>query len=347
MAIYLLKINIALMLLYGFYRLMMTRDTFFGYRRMALWGILLTSLVIPAMNLLPFFEHSTAAVDMANAYAVYVLPTIPVYAKSVTFTWMDAIALVYLTGVACFLAKLLWQFVSIIRFARRTPVMRIEGVSVHILSSNDGPFSFFGWVFLNPEKLSDDQLHDVLVHERTHMHQLHSLDVVVFELFAILNWFNPFSYLVRREVRLNLEYLADEAVLDEGNARKPYQYHLLGLAYHPAKRELTNNFNVLPLKNRIKMMNKPRTQEIGKVKYLLFLPLAAGLLAVSNIEMIARTLIEKSPTIAKVSQRAERMLNTEVTTGQQLMDAEPVSALDEYFFLSFGFFCTRFNSGHC
>ena len=329
MAIYLLKINIALMLLYGFYRLMMTRDTFFGYRRMALWGILLTSLMVPAMNLSPYFERSTAAVDMAHAYAVYVLPTVPVYAESVTFTWMDAIAWVYLTGVACFMAKLVWQLMSIVRLARRSPVMLIEGVAVHILLSNVGPFSFFRWVFLNPEKFSEDELHEVLVHEQTHMHQLHSLDVLVFELFTIFNWFNPFGYLVRREVCLNLEYLADEAVLDEGNARKPYQYHLLGLAYHPAKRELTNNFNVLPLKNRIKMMNKPRTQEIGKVKYLFFLPLAAGLLVVSNIEMIARTLSEKSPTIAKVSRQAERMLNTEVTTGQQLIDAEPVSALDE------------------
>lgn len=106
---------------------------------------------------------------------------------------------------------------------------------------------------------------------------------------CIFCWFNPFSWLMKREVRGNLEYMADSRVLETGHDSKSYQYHLLGLAHHKAAANLSNSFNVLPLKNRIKMMNKRRTKEIGRTKYIMFLPLAALLMIVSNIEVVART----------------------------------------------------------
>ena len=106
---------------------------------------------------------------------------------------------------------------------------------------------------------------------------------------CIFCWFNPFIWLMKREVRGNLEYMADRRVLETGHDSKSYQYHLLGLAHHKAAANLSNSFNVLPLKKRIKMMNKRRTKEIGRTKYLMFLPLAALLMIVSNIEMVART----------------------------------------------------------
>ena len=109
------------------------------------------------------------------------------------------------------------------------------------------------------------------------------------ELICIACWFNPFIWLMKREIRNNLEYMADQRVLQTGYDYKVYQYHLLGLAHHKAAATLYNSFNVLPLKNRIKMMNKKRTKEIGRTKYLLFLPLAALLLIISNIEAVART----------------------------------------------------------
>ena len=301
MAVYLLKLNFALMMLYGFYRLVMARDTFFGYRRVALLAILLVSMVVPLLDLQPLLQHNTTAVGMATVYADYVLPVVPVYASSPKFTWMDGVAMVYWVGVAVLALCFVVQLGSIVRQAMQTAVTEVDGVRVHRLVKDSSPFSFFGWIFVCPEDHTTEQLREIMVHEQTHVAQCHSLDILISELFCVFNWFNPFCYLMKHEIRLNLEYLADEAVLDRGNARKTYQYHLLGLAYHPARRDLTNNFNVLPLKNRIQMMNKNRTKEIGKAKYLLFVPLAAGLLAVSNIEMIARTVGEDVPALAGIA----------------------------------------------
>lgn len=332
MAVYLLKLNFALMMLYGFYRLVMARDTFFGYRRVALLAILLVSMVVPLLDLQPLLQHNTTAVGMATVYADYVLPVVPVYASSPTFTWMDGVALVYWAGVALFALRFLVQLGSIVRQAMQTRVTEVDGVRVHRLEKDRSPFSFFSWIFVCPEAHTNEQLREIMVHEQAHVAQCHSLDIMVSELFCVFNWFNPFCYLMKHEIRLNLEYLADEAVLDRGNARKTYQYHLLGLAYHPARRDLTNNFNVLPLKNRIQMMNKNRTKEIGKAKYLLFVPLAAGLLAVSNIEMIAHTVSEEVPAIAGIDRHdvqpemAEAMPQVMGSQQQSAAPAETVAA---------------------
>ena len=181
------------------------------------------------------------------------------------------------------------QLASIIRLRIQCKVTKIQGVRVHILNEASGPFSFFHWIFVHPESHTQEELAEILTHEQTHAHQLHSADIMFSELMCIVCWFNPFIWLMKREIRNNLEYMADQRVLQTGYDYKVYQYHLLGLAHHKAAATLYNSFNVLPLKNRIKMMNKKRTKEIGRTKYLLFLPLAALLLIISNIETVART----------------------------------------------------------
>ena len=135
------------------------------------------------------------------------------------------------------------------------------------------------------------------MHELTHCQQLHSIDIIFAELFCVVFWFNPFVWLLKREVRLNLEYLADNSVLANGKDNKEYQYHLLGLTYRKNVATITNNFNVLPIKKRIKMMNKKETKGILKAKYMLYIPLVAMLLAVSNIETIARNVAKVTASV--------------------------------------------------
>jgi len=166
----------------------------------------------------------------------------------------------------------------------------IENTHVYLLDHPTGPFSFFRWIFVDKESHTDNELKEIMIHEQAHVRQWHSVDVVFSELVCAVCWFNPFAWLLKREIRCNLEYMADNRVLENGHDSKTYQYHLLGLTHHTkAAATLYNSFNVLPLKNRIKMMNKKRSKAIGRTKYLLFLPLAALLLIISNIESVART----------------------------------------------------------
>ncbi|WP_025883673.1 TonB family protein [Segatella paludivivens] len=313
MAIYLLKVNFALILLYGFYRLMTSRDTFFALRRATLWTIYLISLTIPLLNIEYWIKDSDTTVSMANSYATSILPTMMTYANAPSITWKDFLLYVYIAVVTIMLLNFILQLGTIVYMACKHKKISINGTILHTLRSKDGPFSFFKWIFLNKEGLSDEELNEIIIHERTHVNQWHSLDSIFSEMFCIFCWFNPFAWLMKRDVRINLEFLADESVLAEGNARKAYQYHLLGLAYHSPKTDIANNFNVLPLKKRIKMMNKRRTKEIAKTKYLLFAPLAAALLFVSNIDTVARSLSEKIPEIAKISNATKGLLESGVT----------------------------------
>ena len=310
MAIYLIKINVALMLLYGFYRLTVSRDTFFALRRLTLWLIYAVALMVPALNLEYWVRDTPTMASMANVYADTFYPVVVVKAQASGITWMDMLLGIYWVGVAVLSLRLVWQLFCIIRLVVISRKQEVEGITVHLLKGEGSPFSFFRWVFMYPSTLEGRQLHEVMVHECTHVSGLHSLDTLFSELFSIACWFNPFAWLMKQEVRMNLEYLADESVLSDGNARKSYQYHLLGLAYRQPNEstKIANNFNLLPLKKRIKMMNKRRTSEMGKAKYLLFAPLAGVLLMVSNIESVAREIGEQLPEVAEVQQKAEQAL---------------------------------------
>ena len=320
MAIYLIKINVALMLLYGFYRLTVSRDTFFGLRRLTLWLIYAVALMVPALNLEYWVRDTPTMASMANVYADTFYPVVVVKAQASGITWMDMLLGIYWVGVAVLSLRLVWQLFSIIRLVVISRKQEVEGIMVHLLKGEGSPFSFFRWVFMYPSTLKGRQLHEVMVHECTHVSGLHSLDTLFSELFSIACWFNPFAWLMKQEVRMNLEYLADESVLSDGNARKSYQYHLLGLAYRQPNEstKIANNFNLLPLKKRIKMMNKRRTSEIGKAKYLLFAPLAGVLLMVSNIESVAREIGEQIPEVAEVQQKAEQALNADVAVANPM-----------------------------
>lgn len=330
MAIYLIKINVALMLLYGFYRLTVSRDTFFGLRRLTLWLIYAVALMVPALNLEYWVRDTPTMASMANVYADTFYPVVVVKAQAPSITWMDMLLGIYWAGVAVLSLRLVWQLFSIIRLAVISRKQEVEGITVHLLRGEGSPFSFFRWVFMYPSILESKQLHEVMVHECTHVSGLHSLDTLFSELFSIACWFNPFAWLMKQEVRMNLEYLADESVLSDGNARKSYQYHLLGLAYRQPKdsTKIANNFNLLPLKKRIKMMNKRRTSEIGKAKYLLFAPLAGALLMVSNIESVAREIGGQVPEVAEVQQKAEQALNADVAVANPMAKAEEAKAAE-------------------
>ena len=312
MTMYLLKLNLALIVLFGFYKLMFSGDTFFALRRATLIGMCLVAMLVPGLNCSYWINKSVGMVSMANEYAAIVLPAVTVTPGGGGSIGWETTAMTIYTMVAClFLLRFFWQLVSIVRLRNKCRTTDINGTKVYLLESDEGPFSFFNWIFINPTKHNRQETDEIMTHELAHCRQLHSVDILFTELFAIVFWANPFVWLLKREVRLNLEYLADNNVLAGGTDSKKYQYHLLGLAYRKNVATISNNFNVLPLKKRIKMMNKQRTKRIAKVKYALYIPLAAALLVVSNIETVARDIanVAKAMPMAKASVKQEKMVD--------------------------------------
>lgn len=280
MMMYLLKVNALIVVFYGFYRLLFVRDTFFAWRRGALLVMMVAALLLPLTEIGWWVESHHATANLQEAYREVMLPAVTVTGGESHFPWLRLFTLLYLIGVTVLLVRMVWQLATIIRMTRGERI----GRGVFLIKDSACPFSFFRWIFVNPEAQTKEQLQEIMTHERAHVEQWHSVDIVLMKLFTIACWPNPFAWLMRREVRLNLEYLADERVVAAGLERKAYQYHLLGLAYGKNVATISNNFNVLPLKLRIKMMNKKRTNNWLRTKYLLLVPVMGVALVACNLD---------------------------------------------------------------
>ena len=295
---------------------MFTGDTFFSWRRATLIGMYFVAMMLPVMDLSAWLSNSEGMTSIANEYATVVLPTVSTSSKDGgVLLWELVVLIVYGVVTCVLLLRFLWQLFSIILLKNNSQTAYIHDTEVYVLTDDEGPFSFFNWIFINPERHKSDEIEEIMMHELTHCQQLHSIDIIFAELFCVVFWFNPFVWLLKREVRLNLEYLADNSVLANGKDNKEYQYHLLGLTYRKNVATITNNFNVLPIQKRIKMMNKKETKGILKAKYVLYIPLVAMLLAVSNIETIARNVVKVTSSV-EIQQKPKKAPNQVYTVAE-------------------------------
>ena len=290
--IYLLKVNVGITLFYAFYKLFCQRDTFFRWRRYALLSFLGISFLYPLIDIQNWVKEQPAMNELADYYATLMVDETIVASPTVTDapqlpSLMTIAMYIYLVGVIALSLRFLTQLLSICRMRWNGKSVYLNGQRIISLPSEANPFSFFDWIFIYLPQLDKESQDEILTHEQTHARQWHSLDVIISEIINIICWFNPFSWLLKTEIRLNLEYLADNQVTETMNDCKQYQYHLLGLAHTKKETGLCNNFNVSHLKRRIIMMNKKRTRTTGRIKYALFAPLAAALLLASNISCVS------------------------------------------------------------
>ena len=310
--LYLLQVNVGLILFYALYKLVCTRDTFFRSRRFILIVSLVLPFILPFIDVREWLESRDRMIMLTHFDYSAVLPEIVVGSEAAetgnrVFVLSEWIGYLYLAGVVVLLVRLAIQAFSLYRLIVRMPEKEINGVRVKCLNDPSGPFSFFGWIFMNPAAVKEDEISEILTHEMAHVKQHHSVDVFLAEMVSICCWMNPFAWLLKREVRLNLEFLADRKVMEAGFATKSYQYHLLGLAYNH-KYGLSNNFNFSHLKQRIIMMNKKKSNGAGHIKYALFVLPAFALLVAGNISCsqdASQTEDAKEEVVAPVSPEAK------------------------------------------
>lgn len=310
--LYLLQVNVGLILFYALYKLVCTRDTFFRSRRFILIVSLVLPFILPFIDVREWLESRDRMIMLTHFDYSAVLPEIVVGSEAAetgnrVFVLSEWIGYLYLAGVLVLLVRLAVQAFSLYRLIVRMPEKEINGVRVKCLNDPSGPFSFFGWIFMNPAAVKEDEISEILTHEMAHVKQHHSVDVLLAEMVSICCWMNPFAWLLKREVRLNLEFLADRKVMEAGFATKSYQYHLLGLAYNH-KYGLSNNFNFSHLKQRIIMMNKKKSNAAGHIKYALFVLPAFALLVAGNISCsqdASQTEDAKEEVVAPVSPEAK------------------------------------------
>ncbi len=273
--------NVGFAVLWVYYRIFLHRDTFFKGKRLTLLLGLIFSLIYPLLNIAAWMPILHPVQQLTQSIIV-ALPEITVTANgNKAYSTIEIFTILYFSIMGLLVLRVVFQFAKLILLSHRYGTLEVDGQKIICLPKGSAPFSFFGLVFIQPEDHSESDLKEILHHEQTHVRQAHTLDVLLAELICTVFWINPFAWLLKYDLRENLEFLADKDVVHAGFDPKSYQYHLLRLSYQQSPIRMGNNFNVSQLQNRIKMMNKKRTSHAGWSKYLLTLPLFAFLLMVS------------------------------------------------------------------
>jgi TonB family protein len=183
----------------------------------------------------------------------------------------------YFAVTLLLLLRVILQTVAVLSLMQKASPTELYGRKVYARKGLPVPFSFLNRIALDLEQYSGHELKEILLHEEAHVRQLHSFDLILSEIICSFSWVNPFVWLLKKEIRINLEYIADHAVLKSGCEATHYQLHLLRLSYTKATATISNNFNVSPLKKRIVMMNRKKTSPAGIWKYALLAPAFAAL----------------------------------------------------------------------
>lgn len=285
--IYLLKVNIAIALFYMFYRLFFAGDTLWRARRIYMLSAVLLSFAYPFFSIEGWLQQQETVKEFVMNYAVLPEFTVGAVEQSTFFTVNNILASAYVVVITALMLKLLLQVVSILKIKRSGHFETIQNIRVLVVEKEIAPFSFFGTIYINPALHTEAETAQILTHELTHVRQWHSLDVMLSEILCMVFWINPATWLLKREIRQNLEFLADDKVISSGFDSKSYQYHLLQLSYQTPDYKLSNKFNILPLKKRIIMMNQKKSSKSTALKYLLIAPLTFSLVVISNAESLA------------------------------------------------------------
>jgi TonB family protein len=266
-------------LLWGLFALLyhsvLRRETFFALNRAYLLFALLAGALLPLAGsmipqagfpvvTLPVVDLTAAAANTANA------PD--------TGAAAYGLRLLYLAGVAFGALRLGIGLVRIAALVSRSEREKASDGSILVHTGRvNMPFSFFHFIIVPRQFTADPALlRTMLAHERAHVHERHSLDVLLFEAFAVVFWFHPLVYYFRRQMRNVHEFQADAAASGETGARQ-YGYWLLEQAGKPsAQLVLANHFYQSPLRQRLVMMTRRPSGPLRRLKYLLFFPLVLG-----------------------------------------------------------------------
>ncbi|MFC2152038.1 M56 family metallopeptidase [Bacteroidota bacterium] len=194
--------------------------------------------------------------------------------KGTNFSIAQFIFIIYLLGILIFFSRIILLFHWIYKTISKHQIENFDNIKVIKLNKNLPPFSFLGYVFLNKNIYLGSKSEQILAHEKAHIKQFHSIDLLIAHAITILQWFNPFVWFLQKAIKTNHEYLADSKVVNKGFNLLDYQELLLNQFIAIPSVQLVNNFNLISIKNRITMMNKTKSGFVAKFKALLIIPAA-------------------------------------------------------------------------
>lgn len=279
---YIIKLSISLAIVFMFYRFVLRNLTFYKWNRIYLAAYTMLCFFIPLIDIMPVIHSSGAdsitVINMIPALQPTVQPGAgPIATAAKAWSIQDALLTVVVAVSVCLLLRMLIQLISLKKTIKQAHLVSDNGIKLYHTDKDIMPFSFGNAIFINPQLHHENDLPEIIRHEFVHVKQKHSIDILWAEMLCIINWFNPFAWLLRHAIRQNLEFIADSKVLENGSDKTQYQYLLLKVLgnNHFA---VASPLNFSSLKRRIFMMNKIKTAKVHLLRFLFLLPLMVVLL---------------------------------------------------------------------
>lgn len=287
--LYLLEASSVLAVLYALYWLFLSKETFFSLNRFFLLAILALSFLFPflSFDVSPSVDHvidkpvgelrniRMAYYDVFEALPLEVSDNStlaktdnqPVREKANIWPLLLTIVLIiYGSGVVAVMFRLIWSYRWIRRLKKTSRQEVIHGLTVVKVSHQVVPFSFMNAVFVHQEAVQGEDFDQILAHEKTHIQERHSFDLLFVQLSAAFLWFNPVIWQLAKSLKTTHEYIADKKTIDQGYSLVTYQTLLLRQLISNNSYGLIHNFNLSFIKKRITMMNVKKSGWCGKAK---------------------------------------------------------------------------------
>ena len=280
MIAYIIKVSICWMLFLFLYQLFYKKITFFSANRFYLLSSLILGILIPLAEFLP-------AIFPSNDLAVFAAPVISGIDQiqiivnepsSYTLTWPMVLSIIYLLGLSHFLIKFFAGLYSIYQLKKNNQVY--DKGSYYLVKTTEPhlPFSFFDHVFIsNQYPFPEKEFDMILSHEKCHINEKHSWDIMFIEITKALFWCSPLIYFYKKEIKQTHEFIADAYCVNGNETKQDYSQLLLQTSNSDLQLSLTNNFFNSFLQKRINTMLNNKSNKMAKLRYLLFLPLLLGL----------------------------------------------------------------------
>jgi bla regulator protein BlaR1 len=321
---YILQILAFQLLFLVVYDLFLKNETFFKWNRLYLIVTPLLSLILPLIKIDLIRQNipeqfmmqlpatligisqtsplvTSEALDVITIYAVNSLS----YVEIGQIIW--GLGALVSFGVFCFK---LYKISKLKRLGIRTTV---NGLRVYNLPNSDTAFSFFKNIFLG-EQLSEAQKTTILLHEKIHIDQRHSLDLMFFEVLRILFWFNPLVYIYQNKMVLLQEFTADAEVAAL-NGKRAYYEGLLSQVFKTESISFINTFfNHSLIRKRVTMLQKSKSKKIFQLKYLLLVPVVAAMLVYTScsdqapVKEVETIVISETEVMDKINELAEAIM---------------------------------------
>ena len=275
--VYILKSSVCLAAFYLFYRLLLSRETFHRFNRIALLGVIILSVAIPFIRIM---TDEPVAIQRPLQNLEYLLQMAQMQTEIQVQTsqsfWLPLLFVVYLVGCVFFFARFLYSTIRICRMIGMGEKQVLpDGSKLVVTDEPVCPFSWMGYIVIS-QKDMEESGEEILTHEMAHIRARHSVDMLICSFCVILQWFNPAVWLLKQELENIHEYEADESVINHGIDAKHYQLLLIKKAVGSQRfTSMANSFNHSKLKKRITMMLKRKSNPWARLKYLYVLPLTA------------------------------------------------------------------------